>query len=145
MISSFSSHHQRYAFHSSRKAGLNHLNQIKCYCFIEQLLIMRLSIAFKEKDFHHSIPLYLFFIVPQSLQFHCIVSLFVRVWQAIPFSIPKNVLPWFLVRTLIISCLSSCLSTHSILHFSTVEKQSLWSLSHFSRTLIQKEDNFGRI
>lgn len=73
-ISSFSSHHQRYAFHSSRMAGPNHLNQIKCYCFIKQLLIMWLSIAFKEKDFHHSIPLYLFFIVPQSLfavSLHC--------------------------------------------------------------------------
>lgn len=66
MISSFSSHHQRYAFHSLRKAGPNHLNQIKCYCFIKQLLIMWLSIAFKVKDFHDSIPLYLFFIVPQS-------------------------------------------------------------------------------
>lgn len=35
---------------------------------------MRLSIAFKEKDFHHSIPLYLFFIFPQSLfavSLHC--------------------------------------------------------------------------
>lgn len=138
MISSFSSHHQHYAFHSSRKAGLNHLNQIKCYCFIKQLLIMRLSIAFKEKDFHHSIPLYLFFIVPQSLfavSLHCF---------SLCESLVSNTL-FYLQKYFAMICLSSCLSTHSILHCSTVEKRALWNLSHFSLTLIQKEHNFGRI